>query len=99
MWHFLGRGRNGAKWPTNYHLTFSLSESNQGAAKVILGHGGNVAVVFDSEMPKEYLGHPVIDGNVHDARFLDASGVIVGLSAKGRATMDQSGFVKRPTVS
>jgi hypothetical protein len=37
---------------------------------------------------------PVIDGDAHDARFLDPSGVIVALAAKGRAKRDTSGFVR-----
>ena len=43
-----------------------------------------------------YLGHPVINGDEHDLRFLDPKGVIVGLSPKGhKAKKDTSGFVIR----
>jgi hypothetical protein len=35
----------------------------------------------------------VIDGDRTDLRFLDPSGVIVGLYAKGNAKKDTSGFV------
>ena len=36
----------------------------------------------------------VIDGDEHDARFTDAGpGVIIGLTAKGKAKHDASGFV------
>ena len=52
----------------------------------------NVAVVFD-KLPEEYLGYPVIDGDTTDLRFLDDTGVIVGLLAKGDAKKDTSGFV------
>ena len=79
--------------PTNYHLTFSLAESNEPDAIAALKNGMNVAAVFH-KVPKVYLGHPVIDGDKSDLRFLDATGVIVGLKAKGKAKRDSSGFVK-----
>jgi hypothetical protein len=53
-----------------------------------------VGVVFrDRNFPAQYLGVPVIDGDETDLRFLDPPGVVVGLSAKGTAKMDESGFV------
>ena len=76
--------------PDNYHLTFSLNETNQEfATKTPL----NVAVVFAGKMPDEYLGRPVIDGDEHDYRPDDDQGVVVGLKAKGKARADDSGFV------
>jgi hypothetical protein len=45
----------------------------------------NVAVVFDGGLPETWAGKPVIDGDLHDFRFLDPRGVIVGLRAKGDA--------------
>lgn len=78
--------------PKNYHLTFSRKENNQAMVELILSMGGNVAVVFD-ELPKTYLGKPVVDGDESDLRFLDAKGVVVGLKAKGKGKKDTSGFV------
>ncbi len=93
MWKFL-KGHNGDKpWPKNYHLTFSMSEENQEESLKLVGAGGNVAVVFWPEIPSKWLELSVIDGDAHDARFLDPKGVIVGLSAKGIAREDLSGFV------
>jgi hypothetical protein len=84
------------KRPANYHLTFSLSETNKAEALQALKAGFNVAVVFGNGQPKRYLGHDVIDGTVHDLRHLDPSPVIVGLDPKGaKAKADQSGFVVR----
>jgi hypothetical protein len=40
------------------------------------------------------MNRPVIDGDLHDYRPLDESGVIVGLRAKGQAMSDKSGFVR-----
>ncbi|MDA1330676.1 MAG: hypothetical protein O3B43_06400, partial [Chloroflexi bacterium] len=82
--------------PANYHLTFSLSETNKAEALQALKAGFNVAVVFGNGQPKRYLGHDVIDGTLHDLRHLDPSPVIVGLDPKGsKAKADQSGFVVR----
>jgi hypothetical protein len=54
-----------------------------------------VAVVFEKELPKVSLFREVIDGDIHDLRFLDKQGVIVGLKAKGKAFNDSTGFVVR----
>ena len=82
--------------PANYHLTFSLSETNRGDALAALAAGFNVAVVFGDGMPDKYFGHDVIDGTQHDLRHLDPSPVIVGLDPKGaKAKHDTTGFVVR----
>lgn len=82
----------------NYHLTFSHSETNEAETMRALDHGLNVAVVFDtkkgSPLPSTFLGRPVIDGDLHDLRFLDGyKGSVIGLRAKGPAKKDTSGFV------
>jgi hypothetical protein len=51
-----------------------------------------VAAVF-KDVPDTWQGFPVINGDESDLRFLDPSGVIVGLKAKGDAKKDTSGFV------
>lgn len=70
--------------PSNYHLTFSRSETNHDVAMKLLGKGVNVAMVFD-EVPTEYEGYPVVVGDETDLRFLDGKGVIVGLKYKNQA--------------
>lgn len=65
----------------NLHLTFSRSEANEDVVKNILKQGINVAVVFD-EVPNEYLGFKVIDGDDSDLTFTYESGVVVGLKFK-----------------
>ena len=82
--------------PINYHLTFSLSESNTSEtdAKLVLSKGGNVAAVFRKELPVTLWGYPVTNGDETDLRFLDNKGSIVGLKAKGKAKNDKSGFVR-----
>lgn len=79
----------------NYHLTYSRSEKTSDKdIKKALKAGKNVAVVFDS-VPEEWLGQTVVVGDETDLRFLDPKGVIVGLTAKGKAKKDSSGFVVR----
>ncbi len=80
--------------PTNYSLTFSASESNQGQISAVKSHGGNTAIVFRGDLPATYLGMPVINGDANDLRFLDPPDCIVGLKAKGKAKKDASGFVR-----
>jgi len=73
----------------NYHITFSYSGENFQDAMDCLKHGVNVSVVFmvkkGSPLPAMWNGYPVIDGDEHDARFLDPVGCVVGLRAKGPA--------------
>ena len=81
--------------PSNYHLTFSESESN--ARFCSTHHIGetNVATVFKGpDLPGVWRGRPVIDGTLHDMRFLDPPGVVVGLIAKGKARHDTTWFTK-----
>lgn len=91
----------------NYHLTFSLAESNRANAVAAIRAGVNVAAVLrvprNAPMPRvlSFGGsfRRVVDGDVTDARFTDTAGCIVGLRAKGRARYDTSGFVLDvPTV-
>ena len=85
------------KLPSNYHLTFSLSESllSQDNARLFLAAGVNVAAVFRSvDLQLAFLGAPILDGDRNDLRFLDAPGAIVGLKAKGRAKKSTGGFVQ-----
>jgi hypothetical protein len=90
------------KTPSNLHLTLSYSGNNLADCLAALKRGHNVAVVFGEGLPREWHGHSVIDGDLHDLRHLDPicpkgeRGVIVGLSPKGlTAKRDTSGFVAR----
>ncbi len=90
--------------PDNYALTFSLAESNDRDAVEALKSGTNVAAVFHNLPDAYHWTSPeygiggfvadVIPGDITDARFTDAAGVIVGLTAKGKAKQDRSGFVR-----
>jgi hypothetical protein len=75
-----------------YHLTFSRSETNDLEVSAALQMGANVAIVFD-ELPTTYKGVQVVNGDESDLRFLDPSGCIVGLKAKGKAKKGANPFV------
>ena len=86
--------------PSNYHVTFSRdSAANEPECEQVLRAGGNVSVVFRDSLPPTFFHRPVLDGDLHDLRFLDRraragrSGYVVGLKAKGKAKRDTSGFV------
>jgi hypothetical protein len=80
-------------FPSNYHLTFSRTESNHADCINVLKRGGNVAMVFRKGLPDSYAGFPVINGDETDYRPADPMGCVVGLKAKGKAKADMSGFV------
>ena len=85
------------KVPGNYHLTFSYSDRPEYAKVVAKAKAKNptrnIAVVFNGEPPTSFLGKTVISGDNNDLRFTDPENVVVGLTAKGKAKHDTSGFV------
>ena len=90
--------------PSNLSLTFSLSAraDAEGYATEYLLAGHGVAVVADHKRhvppPTFSIGgasYPTLDGDAHDARFLDPASHIVMLAAKGRAKTDTTGFVQK----
>lgn len=78
--------------PSNYHLSWSYSEADERYSAMRPEHM-NWVVVFRDGLPETFLGRKVIDGDETDLRFLDESGIVVGLKAKGTAKKDTSGFV------
>lgn len=94
------------KLPANYSLTLSYSEASREYASEVLqaarDTGLNVSVVYRTKEARDGLVGTtasvmeyavVFDGDTTDLRFLDPTGVIVGLYAKGAAKLDQTGFV------
>jgi hypothetical protein len=84
--------------PVNYHLSLSYSEASQKYSMACrtmaqFDEEANIVVVFRKELPAEFMGRTVINGDESDLRFTDPKGVVVGLKAKGRARQDDSGFV------
>ena len=90
----------------NYSLTYSLTESKGSWARALewLWTGAGVSMVVDPESKAllldrgEYKGFPVLDGDLHDVRFLDPAAHIVLLKAKGQAKSDTRGFTHRLQV-
>ena len=68
------------KYP-NYDLTFSYSGSNLEDCFKMLDNEIRVAMVF-KEVPKEYMGYKVVNGDLNDLRHYEAGNVIVGLKYK-----------------
>jgi hypothetical protein len=90
------KAKNFARYSDNdkYRVTYSRKETDTDTElKTLLNYGVNVAVVFANELPNEYLGFHVVNGDLTDLRYNDPAGVIIGLKAKGKAKKDCSGFV------
>jgi len=67
----------------NLHLTFSYKGNNDKEMVEIIKRGVNVAVIdYPSNKDKWFNKLPVIDGDKHDFRFLDAEASIVLLKEK-----------------
>lgn len=75
-------------------VTFSFYKKAQTEKlKELLKNGVNIAIAYRRGLPKNQIiggeSFPVIDGDLHDLRFRDRRGVIVGLRYKN-ASMDRS---------
>jgi hypothetical protein len=68
----------------NYDLTYSFSGYNMlQSLKLLSENKGRVAMVFEGkQLPTTFMGYKVIDGDAYDMRYLDETGVIVGLKFK-----------------
>tara|TARA_R110002012_G_scaffold39078_3_gene108381 strand:- start:1084 stop:1773 length:690 start_codon:yes stop_codon:yes gene_type:complete len=78
----------------NLNVTFSDSGRNDSDIAAAIKSGHNVAVVFQDKLPKKWLDKRVINGDLHDLRFKDPRGVIVGLVAKGQGRKINNKFIK-----
>lgn len=83
--------------PANYDLTFSYSGKPEFIKYVnkAINNNMRIAVVFKDKynLPNEFMGLSVVNGDNTDIRHLDPQGVIVALYAKGKAKSDNTGFV------
>jgi hypothetical protein len=83
----------------NYRLTFSYSHEPMFApivARAVATYGASVnyaAVFAGKTLPAHFLGRAVVNGDESDLRFLDKPGVVVGLTAKGKARSKPGSFV------
>ncbi len=79
----------------NVHITLSKHEKmSWEKVQTVLNQGINVAVVFD-KVPETFKGIPVVNGDLHDRRFEDTKGMLVGLKGKGNIKSDTTGFMVR----
>jgi len=83
--------------PANYDLTFSYSGKSEFIKYVnqAINNKMRIAVVFKDKhnLPNEFMGLSVVNGDNSDIRHLDPQNVIVALYAKGKAKSDNTGFV------
>jgi hypothetical protein len=81
---------------TKKHFTYSASEKDSDKDLIaLLERGMNVAIVFN-KVPTNWNGFEVVDGDIHDRRYEDKKGVVVGLRQK--TTMGgktESSFIKK----
>jgi hypothetical protein len=83
----------------NYDLTYSFSAITPKPISIKgLSNPANkrTAVVFQrqADIPSEFRGWPVVDGDDTDVRHIEPAGVVVALYAKGKARRDTGGFVQ-----
>jgi hypothetical protein len=78
---------------STHHVTLSFHGANLAHCAAYLRAGGTVAVVFPIKkgepLPATWHGFPVLNGDEHDARFLDSPGHVVGLSFKRASKRDK----------
>jgi hypothetical protein len=70
-----------AKKHSNYDITFSFSGNNIAESLLALEQEIRVAVVFE-EVPTQYWGVQVVDGDAYDMRYKDPGKVVIGLKYK-----------------
>jgi hypothetical protein len=83
----------------NYDLTYSFSAITPKPISIkglINPANKRTAVVFQkqADIPPEFRGWPVVDGDDTDVRHIEPAGVVVALYAKGKARRDTGGFVQ-----
>lgn len=73
---------------SQYRVTYSATSfTREQAVRRLIDRGDTVTMVFPTkkhQVPDEWKGIQVIDGDVSDDRFNDPNGVIIGLSWKGK---------------
>ena len=100
FYDYTKRANRLGKTPPNYQLIFSYSGRAQYRRQVdiALNNSVPIAVGFNGDMPAQYLGRHVIDGDKSDLVNVDSGNVIIGLKAKGKAKKDDSGFVVNANI-
>lgn len=85
--------------PNVYRIVSGTEFTTAADVQALVEQGLNITIPFDckkGELPTEWHGARVVSGDDHDLRFLDPSGVVVGLAAKrvvGHTVADSRGFI------
>lgn len=83
---YLNPAKSKATKLDNYFQVFSRSENNMRSVKKAISWGYSVAVSFElnenKELPKSFMGLPVVNGDKHDLLFTHKNQCIVGLRFK-----------------
>ena len=93
-----GRNLTG-KTPGNYDLTYSFSAITPKPISIkglTNPNNSRVAVVFQkrADIPENFRGWVVVDGDNTDVRHIEPKSVVVALYAKGKAKRDLTGFTQ-----
>lgn len=83
----------------NYDLTYSFSAITPKPISIkglTNPNNSRTAVVFQkqSDIPTSFRGWQVVDGDNTDVRHIEPKNVVVALYAKGKAKLDNGGFVQ-----
>lgn len=83
------------KTPPNYLLMFSYSGRAEYRSQVERAgsSGAPIVTVFKATIPKFFMGKRVVAGDADDWANAQLRDVVIGLTAKGSARHDTSGFV------
>jgi hypothetical protein len=74
-------------------FSYSGAPAYQNQVKQAVKTDVPMSVVFRGQFPAQFMGRPVIDGDISDLDNLFAGPVIVGLRAKGKAKKSESLFI------
>lgn len=97
--------RRAAAMPANYHLTYSLADDNwEQAVDYLLAKQSVAAIVLEGEkwsheawFAMGEIDVTVVDGDLHDLRFLDPPGSLVQIKPKG-SMKETNGMVQKQLI-
>ena len=79
----LGKVKKYAHCTDKYRLTFSFSGTNKDECIEALQSGANVAMVYKKNMPKEWNGFEVVNGDISDEEMFKYKSKVLALKLKG----------------
>ena len=79
----LGKVKKYSHCTDKYRLTFSFSGTNKDECIEALQSGANVAMVYKKNMPKEWNGFEVVNGDVSDEEMFKYKSKVLALKLKG----------------